>query len=439
VIDAIFIKNYKIFERETIRLDSHNIIIGENDSGKSSILEALDIFFNHEKISNTNLVRDIDNDVEIGVLIGQDFYKKIYTGKTKKVTYNADDFSDFPDIQYIYIDSNTQDIVKIINDLSTAKSIEILDDATIETIEDKMRIASQQVLDSIDPDMIVINQETTNFDIEPQIKIDSALKFKISSSGIPIEGRGSGFKKNVLYSLLTKNTYNNVILGIDEIENSLSIRNSKDLIELITTRFPQTLITTHSPKILEVSKRHNIIPRFSTNISTITQLLNLLDSTQETVYILIEGKFDIPWIRRVLNLTEIEGLGDYVLLPSGGSSNIDVLANELSINGRRVIKIFDGDTNNDDYKLSKDIIEMYAPLDELNSIFSVELETYPLNKQDFFDSLITDFRNEDSIKNELSQRCETFITEDCELSIEVKNLVETQLRIPEGTNDETEI
>ena len=65
MIEQIFIKNFKAFEKETIPIENHNILIGENDSGKSTILQALDIFFNQEKIDK-NFIRDITIPVEIG-------------------------------------------------------------------------------------------------------------------------------------------------------------------------------------------------------------------------------------------------------------------------------------------------------------------------------------------------------------------------------------
>ena len=46
MLSQIYIKNFKAFEKETIPIEKHNIIIGENDAGKSTILQALDIFFN---------------------------------------------------------------------------------------------------------------------------------------------------------------------------------------------------------------------------------------------------------------------------------------------------------------------------------------------------------------------------------------------------------
>lgn len=45
MIISIYIKNFKAYERETITLNKNNVLIGENDAGKSSVLQALDYFF----------------------------------------------------------------------------------------------------------------------------------------------------------------------------------------------------------------------------------------------------------------------------------------------------------------------------------------------------------------------------------------------------------
>lgn len=77
MIKAIFIKNFKAYEKSTINLFENNIFIGENDSGKSTILQAMDVFFNQDSIDK-KFVRDINQNVEIGIRIDDNnkFIKK---------------------------------------------------------------------------------------------------------------------------------------------------------------------------------------------------------------------------------------------------------------------------------------------------------------------------------------------------------------------------
>lgn len=52
-IDQLIIKGYKKFEKFDIEFNKEiNVIIGENESGKSTILEAIDIVLN-QKVFNT--------------------------------------------------------------------------------------------------------------------------------------------------------------------------------------------------------------------------------------------------------------------------------------------------------------------------------------------------------------------------------------------------
>ena len=48
IITKMYIKNFRGYTDQTIELyDDLNVIIGKNDVGKSTILEALEIFFNN--------------------------------------------------------------------------------------------------------------------------------------------------------------------------------------------------------------------------------------------------------------------------------------------------------------------------------------------------------------------------------------------------------
>lgn len=51
IIEKLYIKNFRGYKEQTILLHSNlNVIIGKNDIGKSTILEALEIFFNNDSV-----------------------------------------------------------------------------------------------------------------------------------------------------------------------------------------------------------------------------------------------------------------------------------------------------------------------------------------------------------------------------------------------------
>ncbi len=59
-IKAVRLENFRAYENETtIELTGLNVIVGKNDIGKSTVLEALDIFFSKNK--NKGVIK-IDKD-----------------------------------------------------------------------------------------------------------------------------------------------------------------------------------------------------------------------------------------------------------------------------------------------------------------------------------------------------------------------------------------
>ena len=79
-IKKLFLRNFRGYESITLELDEAlNVIIGKNDVGKSTILEALEIFFNNEKvkidISDLN-VKATKKEMSIGVSFEVDLDKE---------------------------------------------------------------------------------------------------------------------------------------------------------------------------------------------------------------------------------------------------------------------------------------------------------------------------------------------------------------------------
>lgn len=238
-------------------------------------------------------MRDITKNVEIGVLFSDDldnkrFFKKVFKPKSFKYEFVNGDINDLKGLSYIYISPSTVDVKKLISDLAIAKTIENIPSSIISQLESLMNTGINQVIDSIDQEMIVVGGETTLIG-NPALKIDSALKFDVSSNGIPIEGRGSGYQKNIMYSLLTGSNYQNVIIGIDEIENSLSVKNAKELLNVIKSKFCQSLVTTHSVSIVQVANQYEILPIYNNGIKTITELYESLGDKKTIFMFLLRG------------------------------------------------------------------------------------------------------------------------------------------------------
>ncbi len=420
MIQQIYIKNFKAFEKETIHLDKHNIIIGENDAGKSSILQALDIFFNQEKIDKS-YVRDTASDVEIGIFLNNNFYKKTYSPSTYKLSSSEGNINELGNYRYIYIPVSTYDPKTLINQLAIAKAIANTNSELLSQLQDISQSAINDVITGIPADFIVVNNESTRLIGEQNFKYDAALKFNTTTNGIPIEARGSGFQKNLLYALLVGNTYENVIIGIDEIENSFSISNSENMLHKLQEKLAQTIITTHSKKIMEVKGAAAVYHLYGTNHKSTAELLAALDNTDTQKYLIVEGKFDLPWYKKALNLLNIDN--NFIILPGGGDNNSNYLKDALESLGKECIIIKDGDTN---YPTSilKECIELYTPLDALNSLLGLTLNKVPQTKEEFFNNTADVLsKSRDYVKNMLAENCCNFLTADNEFVVELRQLL----------------
>jgi len=82
-IESIRIENFRSFKDETIKFDNYTCFVGSNGSGKSTILNALNVFFRQYKDSKTDLSK----------LTNEDFHHK-NTDKPVKITVTFAELSD---------------------------------------------------------------------------------------------------------------------------------------------------------------------------------------------------------------------------------------------------------------------------------------------------------------------------------------------------------
>lgn len=82
-IKSVKIENFRAFKNETIEFDNYNCIVGSNGAGKSTILNALNVFFRSFKDSTTDLSKLSEND----------FHHK-NTADEIRITVTFDDLTD---------------------------------------------------------------------------------------------------------------------------------------------------------------------------------------------------------------------------------------------------------------------------------------------------------------------------------------------------------
>lgn len=74
------------------------------------------------------------------------------------------------------------------------------------------------------------------------------------------------------------------------------------MIKKLQEKIGQTLITTHYPQIINARNEAYIYPIFSERNLSLIELLQLLDDTQNKNYILVEGLYDINWVKKAVQL-----------------------------------------------------------------------------------------------------------------------------------------
>ena len=146
MIDHLFIKNFKAFKKENIPLDRNTLLIGTNASGKTTVLEALDLFFNN--VFNLNHVRDKNEDVVIEIHINDERYRKVYTPPLYKINFQKciGKMYEINHIKYLHIPTDICNS-KFLNDILTVNLV------TKPSIEELSRAV--KVFDYIDGDSTV--------------------------------------------------------------------------------------------------------------------------------------------------------------------------------------------------------------------------------------------------------------------------------------------
>lgn len=94
IIKSIYLENFRGYDKISIPFnDNLNVIIGKNDVGKSTILEALEIFFNNEvvKIQLDDLKVGANPEISIGVVLSVDPTKE-YLIDTDRKTSLVDEY-----------------------------------------------------------------------------------------------------------------------------------------------------------------------------------------------------------------------------------------------------------------------------------------------------------------------------------------------------------
>ena len=124
MLQSVFIQNFRAWENQTFTFNGeHAVFVGGNDSGKSSVLQALDCFFNREAIDSA-YVRDPRKDVSIGIRYNGVTYKKTFSAQTLRVKSRkpAALWHDIEAVHYIYLPANLKTTDTVLKELAEARA-----------------------------------------------------------------------------------------------------------------------------------------------------------------------------------------------------------------------------------------------------------------------------------------------------------------------------
>lgn len=426
----IFIKNFKKFKKITQPLQRFSILLGENDSGKSTILQAINILLSYTEKIDRIFIPNLDEETVIGGLFELNdgslkFLKKTFTKKTFKLDEDNSDLVDLNNIDFhlVYISCETLDPKKLCADLALARAKERTTEETLATLQNTFDEAIKDTIDSIDENLLVIDKFDTTLVPSADLKFDSFVKYTIKVNGVDIDARGSGFKKNLAYALIAGGSYENVLLVIDEIENSFSPVSVKKIMNAISNNYNQSVISTHSPEVVKNKGVFELIPLFNDfETDSVFELFKYLGSPSDLKFLLVEGVYDINWLKKAFNILNVTD--NYIILPAGGCGNIGHIKTILEQMGFLVKTIYDGDTNFENC-LSKDCIEMYTPIEKINELFGLSIAEMPNNKEALFNLISPEnVRSKDTAKEIISNNVFEFLNDTNPIIQEIATILE---------------
>ena len=390
MIDHLYIKNYKAFERENIPLDRFTLLIGSHDSGKTTVLEALDLFFNHTL--NRDSIRDKSKDVIIEIHVDDDRYRKVFKSPHYELDYSKciGNLYDINHIKYLYIKKDINN-AKLLNDILSINLTKKMDSAELQSVV--------KVFDYIDGKL-----GNSNY---PIFKVDTKYEMAVPNHLM--------FTKEEYTNIVSNITYQYLIIGIDNFEDNFVVEQLKK-------------ITQYSYQVLFATNDQSVIHKFDYHLHALykddikedyeTIKKHIRDSNNKT-YLLVEGKYDVGWFETALRLLDKQD--DYRVIPCGGYGNIEFVEKQLNKEGFKTIVITDGDTKFDN-ALKREIIELYADLGYVNKRFNVDFENMPESKYTFFKRIKV---KDDIVKKVLSSWARKRLTKDNEFVLELNTILKS--------------
>ena len=388
MIDHIFIKNYKVFERENIPLDKNTLFIGTNASGKTTILEALDLFFNN--VFHFEYVRNIHKDIIIEIHINDERYRKVYKSPDYRIEFSEciGNMYDINHIRYLYVPACIY-APKLLNDIFSIN-------LTVDTKSiDQGKVF--RVFDYLDGKLGNNTYGLFMINTKYQMNINDNVSFS----------------RDEYTKIIANITHQYTIIGIDNFEDNFDIKALKEICEYsyqtIFTSKQQSVVSNFDYSVKALYKED-----IKNEIETITK--SYAKNHQKKI-LLVEGKYDVAWFEKGLKL--LNQFKNYRVIPCGGYGNIKYVKEQLIKEGYITITITDGDVSSEN-ALKKDVIELYADIDYINRRFNTSFKKMPYRKKEFFKRFHV---KDDIVKKVLSSWAKKNLTTDSSFVLELDNIL----------------
>ena len=292
-IKSVHIKNFRSIVNETIELKDFNTFVGKNDSGKSNVLKALNLFFNEMTDFATPL--DFENDysklakrgkkqareivIELEIVVPDSFkehgikvWKKVWRSEGLHKDNKADLFKSgskgltfLNRIQYLYIPAVKSDnyfkglLTEVYASMTQAAN------SALKDLNDQYSEELQSLTSGLTHQLQVVLGMRSAIQMPANLStLFRDLNFSTSDSavsGVDLSRRGDGIKARHIPSILryiqhnTENgrprgsIYGSYIWGFEEPENGVEYLACYQMAQefLSYTSDCQILITTHSP------------------------------------------------------------------------------------------------------------------------------------------------------------------------------------------------
>ncbi len=387
MISHIFIKNYRAFKKNTIVLGNHTLLIGTHNSGKTSVLSALDVFFNHT-LERAH-VRNKKHDVVIEINIDNIRYRKVFS--PPNYTFNAHkaigDFTKIKHLTYLFFPEKPNPYEHFINQCAQLT----------------LPIKTHQV--QINSPLFFENKH------HYYEKTLSYINYRLKT---PLK---KATQKQQQVDLIDQLPLNHTIIGVDRLTNTFPHKAFQSVIE----KTYQTVMISNQKQVINTFD-HHIEPLYKSHIKEeIDTITETVSKNYRKTFILVEGKYDVPWFEKALNL--LGKTTQYRVLPCGGHGNIQFVHNQLQKADFKTIIITDGDLPNQGYVLKRDVIEMYAELDILTHRFNANFKTIPDTKKAFFKAIP---HRDDIVKEVLSSWARNHLHIDNPFVQELKDILSKQ-------------